>query len=259
MVESGAGNGPARSTWMLLLLSGVAVVGAVIAVLLVIADGRNDDAVRTTDDPGAEATEPGSDADREAITASMLESGAGLIEDDQAGCIADDVVGVLSDDGLATVSDDPDFEMTDLSGEDQQVMSDALDRCLDLADVAAEFSSGFADELGIELSDHETSCIADSFTGTYSGAGDFVAEFSQLDQDEIGASSIGFLSDCLSDETTISFMSEQLSDSGVDAATAECIATELVVRLGAKGVLEGTVDGSDELAGASSDAATACI
>lgn len=251
-------------------LASVAVLALLSSVALV---GCGDDSGnielgegRATTTEATETTVEESDADpadREAIVGYIAGADGSIIDRVAGQCVADAVIDDISADGLDTISAGGDFDLSDFSSEDGDLMIAALDECVDIEDAAASFAEGIMSEDGLPISAEEAECAANEFAAGYDGSGSFISSVIEMDEEESGAKLFEVLGGCISDESAVNFMAAILGEQGLDDSLATCVSGHLVTELGAAGLMEaiatsGSGGNSEELESLSAEAGAAC-
>ncbi len=190
----------------------------------------------TGDDASSGATTDSAVIDE--IVASLTSSDGLGVSEEAATCVAEQAVPSLSEEGIDELSD-PFGSLGGMSAGDRDVVVDAMDECIDFADIQDQFIDGMSQQLAItELSDEERSCVGGALDDEYGGVGQLLLALEEEDQTAYSLSLAGLFGGCLSTETVTGFVTASFTEQGFDEAEAACVADSLVGAFGGSRLFE---------------------
>lgn len=172
------------------------------------------------DDDSGSASSSDADADTALSVGEALSDNAPFeMDDEDERCVGTSLIEALGEEEARTVAESDDASQ--LSGEQKDAATVALNECLEGATVAAGVLSSFAEEAGAEIDDPELeSCIADQIDGR---VGDVVVQSSDNSEEAFAA----LVGDCPTNALVSTLFKGQFVEQGFDEAAAQCVADQL--------------------------------
>lgn len=192
----------------------------------------------TTSSSSSKSSASGSD--EAAIVAFFTDGGDEMVTEDEAACMAKGLD--LSDEGMTTIRDNSGGDLTAFSKSDAAAIVKAIDDCVDFDRMAEALGATITASSGLKISDDDATCAAKAMASNYEGPGEFMQDFTSMQQEDVAGMMLEALGGCLSEDSATALVADLLIKQGQTEEASNCVARKLVTSMGAGPLLKAFVE-----------------